>query len=78
MHCIYLWSVLSLLAIFAHTTLLGFRLEVPLEVLLAAAGALCVIDGACVLVAFVRRHNATQLTALTTVTVAAGIGVRSP
>jgi len=44
--CIYLWLALSLLAIFAHTTLLGFRLGVPLDALLAAAGAMGVIDAA--------------------------------
>jgi len=71
--CIYLWSILSLLAVFAHTTLLGFRLEVPLEVLLAAAGTLGVIDAVRLLAASVRRQHATQLTALMTVTVAAAI-----
>jgi len=44
--CIYLWLALSLLVIFAHTTLLGFRLGVPLDALLAAAGAMGVIDAA--------------------------------
>jgi len=44
--CIYLWLGLSLLAIVAHTTLLGFRLGVPLETVFAAAGAMGVIDAA--------------------------------
>jgi len=44
--CIYLWLALSLLAIFAHSTLLGFRLGVPLDAMLAAAGAMGVIDAA--------------------------------
>nr|WP_141811558.1 arabinofuranosyltransferase [Nocardia bhagyanarayanae] len=43
---IYLWSLLSMLATAAGTTLLSFRLEAPLLVLLAAAGAFGFVEGA--------------------------------
>jgi len=56
--CIYLWLGLSLLAIFAHTTLLGFRLGVPLDAMLAAAGALGVIDAAQTVALWLRTRPA--------------------
>lgn len=43
---IYLWTLLSMLATVAGTTLLSFRLEVPLYALLAAAGAFGFVEGA--------------------------------
>ncbi|WP_405179071.1 galactan 5-O-arabinofuranosyltransferase [Nocardia sp. NBC_01377] len=43
---IYLWTLLSMLATAAGTTLLSFRLEAPLRVLLAAAGAFGFVEGA--------------------------------
>ncbi|MBH0779014.1 arabinofuranosyltransferase [Nocardia bovistercoris] len=43
---IYLWTLLSMLATAAGTTLLSFRLEAPLLVLLAAAGAFGFVEGA--------------------------------
>ncbi|WP_280468470.1 galactan 5-O-arabinofuranosyltransferase [Nocardia cyriacigeorgica] len=43
---VYLWSLLSMLATVAGTTLLSFRLEPILYVLLAAAGAFGVVEGA--------------------------------
>ena len=43
------WSVLSLVVLVLGTTLLGFRLEVPIDALLAAAGVLGVADAASVL-----------------------------
>ncbi|MET7769146.1 arabinofuranosyltransferase [Nocardia sp. NPDC005366] len=43
---IYLWTLLSMLAAAAGTTLLSFRLEAPLAVLLAAAGAFGFVEGA--------------------------------
>lgn len=41
---VYLWALLSMLATLAGTTLLGFRTEPVLHVLLAAAGALAAVD----------------------------------
>ena len=55
--CIYLWLAFSLLAIFGHTTLLGFRLQVPLETMLAAAGAMGVIDAAHTASVWLRRRT---------------------
>ncbi|MDV7198429.1 galactan 5-O-arabinofuranosyltransferase [Rhodococcus kroppenstedtii] len=46
---VYLWSLLSMLATVAGTTLLGFRLEPVLLALLGAAGVFGVVDGARVL-----------------------------
>nr|WP_068149021.1 galactan 5-O-arabinofuranosyltransferase [Rhodococcus corynebacterioides] len=46
---VYLWSLLSMLATVAGTTLLGFRLEPVLIALLGAAGVFGVVDGARVL-----------------------------
>ncbi|WP_280183701.1 galactan 5-O-arabinofuranosyltransferase [Nocardia cyriacigeorgica] len=43
---VYLWSLLSMLATVAGTTLLSFRLEPILLVLLAAAGAFGFVEGA--------------------------------
>ncbi|MEV0249929.1 galactan 5-O-arabinofuranosyltransferase [Nocardia sp. NPDC050712] len=43
---IYLWTLLSMLATVAGTTLLSFRLDAPLKVLLAAAGAFGFVEGA--------------------------------
>lgn len=43
---IYLWSLLSMVATAAGTTLLSFRLAPVLEVLLAAAGAFGFVEGA--------------------------------
>ncbi|NEW38240.1 arabinofuranosyltransferase [Nocardia cyriacigeorgica] len=43
---VYLWSLLSMLATVAGTTLLSFRLEPILYVLLAAAGAFGFVEGA--------------------------------
>lgn len=43
---VYLWSLLSMLATVAGTTLLSFRLEPVLLVLLAAAGAFGFVEGA--------------------------------
>ena len=43
---IYLWSVLSMLATLARTTLLSFRLQPTLTTLLAAAGTLAFIETA--------------------------------
>ncbi|WP_067836313.1 arabinofuranosyltransferase [Nocardia lijiangensis] len=43
---IYLWTLLSMLATAAGTTLLSFRLEAPLLVLLSAAGAFGFVEGA--------------------------------
>ncbi|MET8773581.1 arabinofuranosyltransferase [Nocardia sp. NPDC004654] len=43
---IYLWCLLSMVATAAGTTLLSFRLEAPLLVLLAAAGAFGFVEGA--------------------------------
>ncbi|BBZ65009.1 arabinofuranosyltransferase AftA [Mycolicibacterium insubricum] len=42
--CIYLWSLLSMLTTLAGTTLLSFRLQPTLTVLLAAAGAFGFIE----------------------------------
>ena len=71
--CLYLWSVLSMLALLAHTTLLGFRLEVPLEILLAASGTLGVIDAAQTLAAMLRKRHAEQLIALSTAVTAVAL-----
>ncbi|GAB2650883.1 galactan 5-O-arabinofuranosyltransferase [Nocardia goodfellowii] len=43
---IYLWTLLSMVATAAGTTLLSFRLDAPLKVLLAAAGAFGFVEGA--------------------------------
>ncbi|MEV6388202.1 galactan 5-O-arabinofuranosyltransferase [Nocardia xishanensis] len=43
---IYLWTLLSMLATAAGTTLLSFRLEAPLMVLLSAAGVFGFVEGA--------------------------------
>ncbi len=43
---IYLWTLLSMVATAAGTTLLSFRLEPVLQVLLAAAGAFGFVEGA--------------------------------
>ncbi|MEO9220909.1 MAG: arabinofuranosyltransferase, partial [Mycobacteriaceae bacterium] len=55
--CIYVWFVLSLLALLLHTTLLAFRLEVVLQILLGTAGALGALDGAQALAAAARRRG---------------------
>ncbi|ETW25380.1 galactan 5-O-arabinofuranosyltransferase [Mycobacterium gastri] len=51
---VYLWSLLSMLTTLARTTLLSFRLQPTLTVLLAAAGAFGFVEAAQALA--VRRH----------------------
>ena len=51
---VYAWSLLSMLATLAGTTLLAFRLQPTLTVLLAAAGAFGFVEGALVLA---RRYH---------------------
>ncbi|MFZ0718041.1 galactan 5-O-arabinofuranosyltransferase [Mycobacterium sp.] len=53
---VYLWSLLSMLATLARTTLLSFRLQPTLTVLLAAAGVFGFIEGAGALAARGRDH----------------------
>ena len=55
--CIYVWFVLSLLALLVHTTLLAFRLEVVLQILLGTAGTLGALDGARAVAATARRRG---------------------
>ncbi|WP_198157974.1 arabinofuranosyltransferase, partial [Mycobacterium celatum] len=43
---VYLWSLLSMLTTLARTTLLSFRLQPTLTVLLAAAGAFGFVEAA--------------------------------
>ena len=52
---VYAWSLLSMLTTLLGTTLLSFRLQPPLTVLLAAAGAFGFIE---VTLAIARRYQA--------------------
>jgi galactan 5-O-arabinofuranosyltransferase len=53
---VYLWSLLSMLATLARTTLLSFRLQPTLTVLLAAAGVFGFIEATLALAARGRQH----------------------
>src|SRR5262249_55714411 len=67
---VYAWSVLSMLTTLARTTLLSFRLQPTLTVLLAAAGAFGFVEGA---LALARRYQ--PQTARRIVTAAAILGL---
>jgi galactan 5-O-arabinofuranosyltransferase len=73
---IYLWSLLSMLTTLARTTLLSFRLQPTLTVLLAAAGVMGFIETAVALAARgrgrARGRNVIPVTA--TLGLAAGVG----
>ncbi|WP_277601709.1 arabinofuranosyltransferase [Rhodococcus sp. X156] len=71
--CIYLWSLLSLLAVLADTTLLGFRLGVPLEVLLASAGALGTLEWVSAGARLLHRRRGELLRPAVTVVVAVSL-----
>ena len=71
--CIYAWFVLSLLALLVHTTLLAFRLEVVLQILLGCAGALGALDGVRALAAAAHRRKTTNVGAATLAAAALGV-----
>jgi galactan 5-O-arabinofuranosyltransferase len=66
---IYVWSLLSMLTTLARTTLLSFRLQPTLTVLLAAAGAFGFVEAA---LALARRYN--PRTAQRVIAAAAALG----
>ncbi|KUI05595.1 galactan 5-O-arabinofuranosyltransferase [Mycobacterium sp. IS-3022] len=61
---VYAWSLLSMLTTLAGTTLLSFRLNPTLTVLLTAAGAFGFIDVTRAVAARVRRENAKRVVAV--------------
>ncbi|AFM19668.1 Arabinofuranosyltransferase A C terminal/Arabinofuranosyltransferase N terminal [Mycolicibacterium chubuense NBB4] len=69
---VYAWSLLSMLTTLVGTTLLSFRLQPTLTVLLAAAGALGFIDATCALARRVQPANARRVVAAGTVIGALG------
>jgi galactan 5-O-arabinofuranosyltransferase len=73
---VYLWSLLSMLATLARTTLLSFRLQPTLTVLLAAAGAFGFIELTLALAARGRDHawGRSVIPVATAVGLAAAIG----
>jgi galactan 5-O-arabinofuranosyltransferase len=73
---IYLWSLLSMLTTLARTTLLSFRLQPTLTVLLAAAGVFGFIEVTLALAARGRDHawGRSVIPVAATVALAAGIG----
>lgn len=64
---VYAWSLLSMLTTLAGTTLLSFRLEATLTVLLTAAGAFGFIEVARAVAARVRPENANRVVAVAAV-----------
>ncbi|HTM86136.1 MAG TPA: arabinofuranosyltransferase, partial [Mycobacterium sp.] len=65
---VYLWSLLSMLTTLARTTLLSFRLQPTLTVLLAAAGVFAFIEITHRLIAWGRQYGwGTQVVAVATV-----------
>lgn len=64
---VYAWSLLSMLTTLAGTTLLSFRLEPTLTVLLTAAGAFGFIEVARAVAARVRPENAKRVVAVAAV-----------
>ncbi|MGE2730698.1 galactan 5-O-arabinofuranosyltransferase [Mycolicibacterium vaccae] len=64
---VYLWSLLSMLTTLVGTTLLSFRLQPTLTILLAAAGALGFIEVTRAAAARVQRANAGKVVAVATV-----------
>ncbi|PRC43868.1 arabinofuranosyltransferase, partial [Mycobacterium sp. ITM-2017-0098] len=66
---VYAWSLLSMLTTLAGTTLLSFRLQPTLTVLLTAAGAFGFLEATRAVAARVHRQNATRVVA-----VAAAVG----
>ncbi|MGD9619112.1 galactan 5-O-arabinofuranosyltransferase [Mycolicibacterium sp.] len=69
---VYVWSLLSMLTTLAGTTLLSFRLQPTLTILLAAAGAFGFIDATRAVAARVQWHNAHRVVAVATAVGALG------
>lgn len=67
---IYGWSLLSLVVVLRGTTLLAFRLEVPLQVLLVSAGTLGLLEA----VSAARPATRAPVAAVVVVVGAAGLG----
>ncbi|CAA0101984.1 Galactan 5-O-arabinofuranosyltransferase [Mycolicibacterium vanbaalenii] len=63
---VYAWSLLSMLTTLAGTTLLSFRLQPTLTILLTAAGAFGFIEATRALAARVRAENAGRVVAVAT------------
>lgn len=69
---VYAWSLLSMLTTLAGTTLLSFRLQPTLTILLTAAGAFGFIEAARAVAARVQRQNAHRVLAAATAVGALG------
>ena len=69
---VYAWSLLSMLTTLAGTTLLSFRLQPTLTILLAAAGAFGFIEATRAVAARVRQQNAHRVVAVATAVGALG------
>ncbi|MBS4727924.1 galactan 5-O-arabinofuranosyltransferase [Mycobacterium sp. SM1] len=72
---VYLWSLLSMLTTLARTTLLSFRLQPTLTVLLAAAGVLGFIEAVLALSARARDRGQERSWGRRVVPVAAAVGL---
>ncbi|MCB0948206.1 MAG: galactan 5-O-arabinofuranosyltransferase [Mycobacterium sp.] len=69
---VYAWSLLSMLTTLAGTTLLSFRLQPTLTILLTAAGAFGFIEAARAVAARVQHQNAHRVVAVATAVGALG------
>jgi len=72
---VYLWSLLSMLTTLARTTLLSFRLQPTLTVLLAAAGTFGFIEATQALVGLARERSRDRAWDRSVIPVATAIGL---